>query len=101
VANANFLSGYGANNRQRDGKLPLDNGRFVSWGRATFPGTAASCTIPSSGGASKAVAMVLLHSGSASMTGLYYTANSDGSVTVTRTDSVNNGEFSFLVVYDG
>jgi hypothetical protein len=102
VAQANFVNGYGPNNSPLEGKLAgLDQGRFCSWGRATFTTTATTCTIPARGGSARKPDMVLLTPGSASMTGLYYTVNTDGSVTVTRTDTTSGSEFSFLIVYSG
>lgn len=101
MAQANFVNGYGPNNSPLEGKLPIDQGRFVSWGRATFPGAVTTCTIPARGGSARKPDMVILTAGNTALAALSYTPNSDGSVTVNRTDTTANAEFSFLIAYNG
>ena len=98
MAAANIVNPQGTNGF-REGFLNFDMGRLCGWGRATFTTTATTCTIPPRNG--KQVDLVFLTAGTSGVVGLSYSIGSDGTITVTRTDTTSGGEFSFLIVYGG
>ena len=96
-----YTSGYPTGTtptRPFDGRIELDNGRYINAGEGSFTGTQSTATITPTNG--KKVLLLLPHPKTAGVTGLSYAVDgTTGVITFTRTDTTANGVISFFVIY--
>ncbi len=81
-----------------NGNLNLNGGMNVICGEGAFTTSATTATIPPKGGGR--VAFALFTPKTAGVVGLSYAVASDGTITVTRTDTTSGGVIAFLIAYN-